>query len=155
GGPGGGGGRGGFGGRGGRGGGGGGGGGFPAAGGRGGRPGRGMGDRRRGAGRGVGDSLGGRSPQQLIIAQTDSSLTLEAAGRPPVVLMFDGRPVAVRNGPGIVPIQVAGHWHEGRFQVERRVGSTTITETYERSKDRTRLTVRTRVSDNFGEGSEV
>ncbi|MFI5279559.1 MAG: hypothetical protein ACHQU1_03610, partial [Gemmatimonadales bacterium] len=102
-----------------------------------------------------GDSMMGRGPQQIIIVQSDSSMTFTMAGRSPLTLYFDGGVVELAPQAGYGRVQVAGHWHDKRFVVERRMGSTTVTESYERSSDRTKLTVRTKTEDNFGEGSEI
>jgi hypothetical protein len=101
-----------------------------------------------------GDSTLGRPAQQLTIAQTDSTLTFQTQGGTPLTLYFDGRSIDL-PAPSGMPAQIAGHWHGKRYLVERRIGSRTITESYERSKDRTKLTVRIRVSDLFGDGPEI
>jgi hypothetical protein len=145
----------------------------PGPGGPGGPPGGGFGGRGGGRG-GFGGSRGGggrggdngpprrlpsdslaRAPQQLIIVQNDSMVTFTQQGRPPLTLYFDGGIVELPPQPGVGRVQIAGHWHDKRFVVERRMGSTTVTESYERSNDRTKLTVRTKTEDNFGEGSEI
>jgi hypothetical protein len=145
----------------------GGGGGMP--GGRGGMGGRGGGRGGRGGGGGgfgggeggpparrtPGDTSLARPPQQVIIVQTDSTVTFTQQGRSPLTLYFDGGVVELPAQGSYGRVQVAGHWRDKRFVVERRMGSTTITESYERSSDRTKLTVRTKTEDNFGEGSEI
>lgn len=103
----------------------------------------------------MGDSSMARGPQQIIIVQTDSAATFTIQGRAPLTLYFDGGVVELPGQDGYGRVQIAGHWHGKRFVVERRMGSTTVTESYERSSDRTKLTVRTRTEDNFGEGAEV
>jgi hypothetical protein len=134
-------------------------------GGRGGMGGRGGGGGGGGIGGGEGGAPGGRrapgdtsmarAPQQIIIVQTDSTVTFTVQGKSPLTLYFDGGVVQLPGEAGYGRVQAAGHWHDKKFVVERRMGSTTVTESYERSSDRTKLTVRTRTADNFGEGSEI
>ncbi len=40
---------------------------------------------------------------------------------------------------------IAGQWHKKRYEVTRETGERLITESYERSKDLSTLTVRTKV----------
>ncbi len=135
--------RGGFGGgRGGFGGGRGGGGGGGYGGGRGGEPSDDRGGR-RGA---PGDSTGGRGPAtEITIAQNDSSITLTPSSGHSVTLYFDGRTVEQPNSDGRTTTQVIGRWNKKKYEVERHNGDITIVETYERSKDLSKLTVKYQV----------
>jgi hypothetical protein len=109
----------------------------------------------RPGGRPPGDSVFARPPQQLTIVQTDSTLRFQSQGGEPLTLFFDGGVVEI-PARGVGPaVQVSGHWHNKRFEVERRTGGSTVAESYERSSDRTKLTVRTRVSDLFGDGPGI
>jgi hypothetical protein len=90
------------------------------------------------------------APRRLVLAQTDSSLTIMRQGGASLTLFFDGRTVYLPDPRGEEEVQVSARWHAGRLQVRREATyqrvTRVVTESYELSKDGTRLTVRTRMS---------
>jgi len=105
---------------------------------------------RSAAGRG-GERRGGfdstlAAPRRLVLAQTDSSLTITRPGGASATLYFDGRTVYVPDPRGEGQTEVNGLWHNKRFEVRRSLANgRSVMETYELSKDGTKLTVRSRM----------
>ena len=109
-------------------------------------------------GRGAEGGLGGEEsdstlrdpPGRLVIAQTDSSITISP--RTPrdsltYTLYFDGRDVAALVAPGGSPSHVSGRWHKNRFEVTRVLpDGGTLTEGYEVTRHGQRLVIHVRVS---------
>jgi hypothetical protein len=113
----------------------------------------GEGDRGR---RAPGDSTGGRMapPARLTISQDDSSVTVRRGNEAPLTLFFDGRTITA-PGRGGDSTTVSGHWHKTRYETTRQVGDMTILESFERSKDRMKLTVRTKIQNGDRTSPEV
>lgn len=102
-----------------------------------------------------GDSAGMRlGPANLLtISQTDSTFTLRQDNGVPVTLFFDGRTVA-DSARGQVAL-LSGHWRKKRYEVTRQIGATVIIESFERSTDRTKLTVRTKIRNGDHQSPET
>jgi hypothetical protein len=100
-----------------------------------------------GGGRGGRDSSMTGAPARLRLAQTDTTLTITRATGSALTLFFDGRTVYVSDMRGENETEVNGRWNRTRFEVRRSLGNgRTVTESYELSKDSTKLTVRTKIS---------
>lgn len=136
---------GGFGGRGGFGGGrGGGGGGY------GGRGGGGGGREGRSGGSAAGDSTLRRPPGRLVIAQSDSSITISPRNprdSSEYTLYFDGRDVGAPETLGGSRARISGRWHKSRFEVRRELpNGGTLIEGYEVTKHGQRLVIHVQIS---------
>jgi hypothetical protein len=123
---------------------------YPGSAGMPGRPSGGGGGRSGGGGGGNGgrdSSMAGGVAWRLHVAQTDSTLTITRANGNALTLFFDGRTVYAADARGESQNQASGRWNRKRFEVRRSLADgRTLTESYELSRDSTRLTVRTRVS---------
>jgi len=124
---------------------------YPGSGGMPGQPGGsgsgGGGGRSGGGGGGRDSSVAGGVAWRLQVAQTDSTLTITRASGNALTLFFDGRTVYVPDTRGENQNQVSGRWNRKRFEVRRTLADgRTLTESYELSRDSTKLTVRTKVS---------
>jgi hypothetical protein len=94
------------------------------------------------------------APRRLVLAQTDSTLTIRRPGGATTTLYFDGRTVYVPDAMGDAQTEVNGRWHRKRFEVRRDLADgRAVTETYELSKDGTTLTVRSRMRVSEGSSS--
>lgn len=101
----------------------------------------------RGEGEAGGEAAMGRLVRRLVIIQTDSTISLAANESQPLVLRFDGRAVTVPGPREGTAMTVTAHWSKGRIQVRRSLADRiTTTESYEKSKDGTRLTIHERTS---------
>ena len=116
-------------------------------GGRGGRGGRGS-----DAGRGgdEADSTLRRPPGRLVIAQTDSTITISPRNprdSTEYTLYFDGRDIAAPEAMGGSRTRMSGRWHKSRFEVSRELPSgATLTEGYELARHGQRLVIHVRIS---------
>ncbi len=88
-----------------------------------------------GGGRGGPGGLGAmspyaRSPRQLAIAQTDSTVTITTPDGRTEDLYLDGRKAKLEI-PGAEPIETSARWKGGKLILERKFGSTgSVRETY-------------------------
>ena len=132
-----------------------GGGGFGGMGGRGGRGGGGGGGGGAGAreGRGggeQGDSTMRSPPGRLVVAQTDSTITISPRNprdSSEYTLYFDGRDIAAPEAMGGSRTRISGRWHKSRFEVIRQLpNGATLTESYEVTKHGQRLVIHIKVS---------
>jgi hypothetical protein len=112
----------------------------------------------RGRGAPPGERRGGYdstlAARRLVLAQTDSTLTIRRPGGATTTLYFDGRTVYVPDARGDAQTEANGRWHRTRFEVRRDLADgRAVTETYELSKDGTTLTVRSRMRASEGSSS--
>jgi hypothetical protein len=114
-------------------------------GGMGGRGGRGGGT---GPGGEEGDSTLRRPAGRLVIAQTDSTITISP--RNPrdsleYTLYFDGRDIAAPDALGGSRARISGRWHRRQFEVSRELpNGATVTEGYELARHGQRLVIHIR-----------
>ena len=101
-----------------------------------------------GGGRGGRDSsMVGGVAWRLQVAQTDSTLTISRTNGSALTLYFDGRTVYAPDPRGENENEVSGRWNKKRFEVRRTLADgRTVTESYEISRDSTKLTLRTKVT---------
>jgi len=123
-------------------------------GGRGGRPGaRGMppAGGQPGAGGGPDDVAMAAAPR-LVIAQTDSSITISRPNARALTLFFDGRAVWVTGRMPDEQVEMNARWRGKRLEVRRVVSDRrSIVESYELSSNGTKLYVRVRMPALEGE----
>ena len=101
---------------------------------------------RRGGGE-VMDSTLRRPARRLVIAQTDSSLTISPRDSVQYTLYFDGRNVAAPDLLGGTAVGLSGHWHKKQFDVIRQMPSgATITESYQVTHHGERLVIHVEIS---------
>lgn len=94
---------------------------------------------------------------RLVIAQTDSALTFTQGRSAPLLVYTDWRETRIpgRYGPGDVTF-VTGQWKGTSFEVRRVLPSRTVVlESYEVSRDGSRLTVTTRIAEKSEERGEL
>lgn len=137
--------------------------GFPGGGGFGGRPG---GFPREGVGGMPRDSLPRdslardsvlKAMGRLLIAQTDTALTITVGRSAPLTVYTDWRETRIpgRYGPSDVTF-VTGSWNGSRFEVRKALPSrTVIVESYELSNDGMQLIVTTRIAERSDERGEL
>jgi hypothetical protein len=101
------------------------------------------------------DSALRRPPSRLVIAQTDSTITISP--RTPrdsaeYTLYFDGRDIAAPEALGGSRTRLSGRWHKSRFEVTRELpNGATLTEGYELTRHGQRLVIHLRLSRGQGE----
>ncbi len=98
-----------------------------------------------------------REMGRLVIAQTDTALTLTVGRAAPLTVYTDWRETRIpgRYGPSDVTF-VTGSWHDGQFEVRRVLPSRTVlVDSYELSKDGKQLIVSTRIAEKSDEGGEI
>jgi hypothetical protein len=94
---------------------------------------------------------------RLVIERSDSAFTITQGRSAPLLVYTDWREtrIAGRNGPGDVTF-VTGQWNGSRFDVRRALPSRTVViESYEVSRDGSRLTVTTRIAEKSDERGEL
>ncbi len=90
--------------------------------------GRGFGGRGGGEGSDAGrsggerDSTAMRVPGRLVLAQTDSSLSVDPRFGPAYLLFFDGRDVLVSDSASGRTYHMSAHWDKSRLVVTRELG---------------------------------
>ena len=94
---------------------------------------------------------------RLVIERSDSAFTFTQGRSGPLVVYTDWRETRIpgRNGPGDVTF-VTGEWKGAHFDVRRALPSGTVwVESYEVSRDGSRLTVTTRIAEKSEERGEL
>ncbi len=94
---------------------------------------------------------------RLVIERSDSAFTFTHGRSAPLLVYADWRETRLpgRNGPGDVTF-VTGQWNGSRFDVRRALPSRTVViESYEVSRDGSRLTVTTRIAEKSAERGEL
>jgi hypothetical protein len=115
-------------------------GGFGGGGGRGGE-----GSQSGGEDRDTADSLLRQPAGRLVIAQSDSSLSISPRDAVTYTLFFDGRDVTLADPAGR-SLSLNGRWHGKQFEVRRALRSgAELTESYEVKKHGQRLVVHVRI----------
>ncbi|MGQ0702296.1 MAG: hypothetical protein ACT4PM_04095 [Gemmatimonadales bacterium] len=123
------------------------------------RPGTGRTDPQGGGGSGGGAPGGGVAPAglgpvgvyarplpEVMIAQNDSTVTLNDPSGQPRILWLDGRKETVQM-PGTEPMEISARWKGGKLTVERKFTSLgSVREVYSLSKDGKELIVDVRLT---------